>query len=39
MDNPSVEDGNIITSPHYKYNGEYEASNFKIKVIILCQSF
>ncbi len=23
VDNPSVEDGNIITSPHYKYNGEW----------------
>ena len=20
---PSVEDGNLITSPHYKYNGEW----------------
>ena len=23
VDNPSVEDDNIITSPHYKYNGEW----------------
>lgn len=23
VDKPSVEDGNIITSPHYKYNGEW----------------
>ncbi len=23
IDKPSVEDGNIITSPHYKYNGEW----------------
>ena len=23
VDSPSVEDGNIITSPHYKYNGEW----------------
>ena len=23
VDNPSVVDGNIITSPHYKYNGEW----------------
>ena len=27
VDNPSVEDGNIITSPHYKYNGECDASS------------
>ena len=26
VDNPSVEDGNIITSPHYKYNGEWMKS-------------
>ena len=23
VDNPAVEDGNLITSPHYKYNGEW----------------
>ena len=23
VDSPSVEDGNIVTSPHYKYNGEW----------------
>ena len=23
VDEPSVEDSNIITSPHYKYNGEW----------------
>ena len=23
VDSPSVEDGNLITSPHYKYNGEW----------------
>lgn len=26
VDEPSVEDGNIITSPHYKYNGEWMKS-------------
>ena len=26
VDNPSVEDGNLITSPHYKYNGEWMKS-------------
>ena len=23
IDKPSVEDGNLVTSPHYKYNGEW----------------
>ena len=23
VDSPSVQDGNLITSPHYKYNGEW----------------
>jgi protease I len=26
VDSPSVEDGNLITSPHYKYNGEWMKS-------------
>tara|TARA_B100000287_G_C20310703_1_gene653701 strand:+ start:99 stop:620 length:522 start_codon:yes stop_codon:yes gene_type:complete len=26
VDSPCVEDGNIITSPHYKYNGEWMRS-------------
>ncbi len=26
VDNPSVVDGNLITSPHYKYNGEWMKS-------------
>ena len=26
VDNASVEDGNLITSPHYKYNGEWMKS-------------
>jgi len=26
IDAPSVEDGNLITSPHYKYNGEWMKS-------------
>ena len=26
IDSPSVEDENLITSPHYKYNGEWMKS-------------
>ena len=26
IDGPSVEDENLITSPHYKYNGEWMKS-------------
>ena len=32
VDKPCVEDGNIITSPHYKYNGEWmKLVVFKLK--------
>ena len=29
VDNPSLIDGNLITSPHYKYNGEWMKSVIK----------